>query len=106
VNCDIAVTLNPMSPEEGKWILFFAAIAWLTHAVKIVVLYILLWRTREDGQRQSMQFMAFLFLLAFLVLLPYQDQKASKVMNRSLMVATVLQYMSWIALAYIILIRN
>ena len=86
--------------------MLFGVIAWLTHAVKIVVLYILLWRTRQDGQRQPIQFMAFLFLLVFLVLLPYQDQKASKAVNRTLMAATVLQYTSWIALAYIILIRH
>jgi asparagine N-glycosylation enzyme membrane subunit Stt3 len=95
-----------MSPEEGQWILFFAAIAWLTHAVKIVVLYILLWRTRNNGQRQPIQFLAFMFLLVFLVLLPYQDQKASKAVNRTLMIATVLQYTSWVALAYIILINR
>lgn len=95
-----------MSPEEGKWILAFGAVAWLTHFAKAIVLHNMLWRTRNEGQRHPMQFMAFLFLLAFLVILPYQDPKSSRGLNRFLMIATVLQYISWVALAYIILIRN
>jgi hypothetical protein len=95
-----------MTPEEGKWILLFGAIAWSTHVAKVIGLYILLWRSREEGRKGPIQLMAFLFLLAILVLLPYQDPKASKAMNRFLMVATILQYVSWIALAYIILIRH
>ena len=96
----------PMTPEEGKWILLFGARAWLTHAGKFIALYILLWRNREDGRKGPIQMMAFLFLVAILILLPYQDPKASKAMNRFLIVATILQYISWLALAYIILIRH
>lgn len=95
-----------MTPEEGKWILLFGALAWSTHVAKVIALYILLWRGRMEGRKGPMQLMAFLFFLAFLVLLPYQDPKASKGMNRFLMLATTLQYISWIALAYIILIRH
>ncbi len=95
----------PMTPEEGKWILLFGAIAWSTHVAKVIALYILLWRGRE-GRKQPMQLMAFLFILMILVLLPYQDPKASKGINRFLMVVTILQYISWIALAYIILISH
>lgn len=95
-----------MTPEEGKWILLFGAIAWSTHVAKVIALYILLWRGRKDGQKGPLQLMAFLFLLMILVLLPYQDPKASKGINRFLMVVTILQYISWIALAYIILISH
>jgi hypothetical protein len=95
-----------MTPEEGKWILLFGAIAWSTHVIKVIALYILLWRSREEGRKRPMQLMAFLFLLAILSLLPYQEPKGSKAMNRFLIVATILQYTSWLAIAYIILIRG
>lgn len=84
----------------------FGAIAWSTHVAKVIALYILLWRGRKDGRKGPIQLMAFLFLLAILTLLPYQDPKASKGINRFLMVVTIIQYISWLALAYIILFRH
>jgi len=95
-----------MTPEEGSWISLFAAIAGLTQLTKFVLLYFLLWRSRHWERRGPLQFLAFLFLMSILVLLPYQDQKASKSINRILMVATVLQYVSWIGLAYIIWFKH
>ncbi len=95
-----------MTPEEGGWIMVFAAMAWMTQVAKLIALYILLWRSRRSGQKGHMQLMAFLFLMTILSLLPYQDEKASKALNRFLLVATILQYISWAGLAYIILIRT
>ncbi len=93
-----------MTPEQGRWIMFFGGMAWFTHAGKLVAFYLLLWRTRRNDKKGPFQMLAFLFLIAILVLLPYQDRKASKAMNRFLMVATILQYLSLLGLAYIILI--
>ena len=95
-----------MSPEEGKWILAFGAVAWTTHVAKIIALFVLLWYSRQADHRGPMRLLVFLFLLAILVLLPYQDAKVSKGMNRFLMIATILQYLSWIGLAFIIWIRH
>ena len=82
--------------------MFFASIAALMHLAKIIALYHLLWCKRERGAFKPMGLMAIQFLIALLVLLPYQDPKASKAMNRYLLVATVLMYVSWIGLACII----
>ena len=82
--------------------MFFASIAALMHLAKIIALYHLLWCKRERGAFNTMGLMAIQFLIALLVLLPYQDPKASKAMNRYLLVATVLMYVSWIGLAVII----
>jgi hypothetical protein len=91
-----------MSPEAGRWIMVFASIAALVHLSKIIALYHLLWCKRERGAFKPMRLFAIQFLIAFLVLLPYQDPKASKAMNRFLLWSSVLMYISWIALACII----
>ena len=82
--------------------MFFGALASITHIAKILALYLLLWPAKKGKARNPMQFMAFQFLLLFLMLLPYQDPNASKAMNRFLLVVTVLQYCSWVGLAYLI----
>ena len=95
-----------MTPEEGRWILLFGAVACATQLAKAIALYFILWHNHRRGGKGLMQFFGFQFLLVILIMLPYQDPKASKAMNRFLLVATVLQYISWVALAYIILIRH
>lgn len=94
-----------MTLEQGKWILLFGAVAWLTHVAKAVALFFLLWRSRPSDRRGPMRLLVFLLLLALLVLLPYQDRSASKAMNGFLMVCTVFQYAAWLGLAYIIVLE-
>ena len=94
-----------MTPEQGKWILSFGTVAWLTHMAKAIALFVLLWRTRPGDQKGPMRLLVFLFLLTIFVLLPYQDSKASRAMNRFLLICTILQYCSWIGLAYVILMK-
>ena len=82
--------------------MLFASLAALMHVAKIIALYHLLWCKRERGAFKPMRLMAIQFLIAILVLLPYQDPKASRAMNRFLLWSSVLMYISWIALACII----
>lgn len=89
---------RPMTLGTGRWFVLIGSIALLIHLVKFVALHTLLWRSHRRGRRHPMEFMAFQFLMVFLLVMPYQDEEASTALNRTLLGSTIAMYVSWIAL--------
>lgn len=53
-----------------------------------------------------MEFMAFQFLMVFLLVMPYQDEEASTALNRTLLGSTIAMYVSWIALLCLLIVGH
>ncbi len=92
-----------LSPVELRWFIAFGIVCFASHCGKIILLYAALWRPRPLGRKRPVDALVFMFLCLFLMLLPYQDSKVSKAMNRALLIVTITLYVSWLVLGYLIL---